>query len=270
MSFLLEFNRFPSSDGIISFAEIFWDSEVFGFPVFELRLNDAPDIELQTSLPKWLNTLPKDTSSLVYTRIVPSDIAKSIRLCQLGFYPVEILIEVRLSIATLEMPNISFPKEWRLREFQEGDIASITSIAGKAFLRDRYHLDPNIPFEKASLRFERWISRGCHAEGELVYVYEDTARQRVIGFVHFRLLSPGVADMSLIAVHHEYHGGGAGSMMEALSLQAMRNQGIRIITGRKSINNPDVMATPKRGYRYSQRNPMLTFHRFSPPNPRSL
>lgn len=264
-AFQLTFQPFPNPDGPLFVAETTWDSAHFGFPFHEVRWGKATATELAEHLPEVLARIDRaGERNLTVARVAQHEIAYIIALARNGFYPVETLLESYLSLSHFKPFQVSPPEDFQLREVTPSDIPKLIDIAREAFHTDRFHLDPNIPSDLATARYEKWIERGCRTPGDFVWVYENTAENDIAGFCHFRDIGSGTVDLNLIAVRHRYRGTGLGTLMDNLSFLECKKLGFRTVIGRKSINNPDVIVTPRRGPSFRYRNPRMTFHRFHP------
>lgn len=243
MSFALTFQSFPSPDGPLHYAWVPWDSDLYGFPFYELKCNDTPPALLAQHLPVWLSGLPAERACLVYAKIAPGAVPLAQVLAQHGFYPVETLMEFHLHLARLNLIIRHQPDQSHLRLADPADLPRIRAIAGSAFAADRFHLDPHLPPEKADQRYSQWIERSFKAQ-EPIFVLEDTRRGlpepgqgHIMGFVQCRETAPKTMDISLGAVDKDIQNTGAGVLMYQRLFIECRAQGYREVITRVSLHN---------------------------------
>jgi L-amino acid N-acyltransferase YncA len=262
MSFTMTFQSFPQPGGPLRYAYVPWDAEMYGFPFYELGCGDLPPELLDKHLSPWLRSLPVDRACLVYSRIPPRAVAVSRVLTNCGFYPVETTIDIYLPLSRLT-PIVSHQsKQLRLRPATEADLPQMITIAGSAFCNDRLHLDPNLPPEKADLRYAHWIETGYRA-GEPVFVLEDTRNAQVIGFFHLRETAPNTIDLSLAAIDNDYQKTAAGVLMYQTTLVECQTRGYQMAITRISLNNTNVVNLLMR-LGFAVRSAVTTLHWFQP------
>lgn len=260
MPFTLTFELFPPPNGPLGYAYVPWDSELYGFPFYELRCGDLLPEVLGGYLSSWLSGLADDRACLVYSRIPTKAVAVSRVLTNHGFYPVETTMDTYLRLSRFS-PIVSGQSEkLRLRPATEPDLPWIITIAGSAFSTDRLHIDPNLPSEKADQRYAHWIELGFRA-GETVFVLEDTQNARVIGFFHIREAAPKTIDLSLAAVDKDYQQTTAAILMYQTVLTECRTKGYQIATARISLNNINVVNLYLR-LGFAIRSAVITLHWF--------
>ena len=259
MSFALNWRAFPEPDGPLCYAEVPWDSELYGFPFYELRC--APDAagRLAPHLAAWLRGL-RSRPALVYAKIPSQAVAQNQLLCAHGFYPVETMVELSLPLERMVAVTSRPPEHARLRPAAEADLPQLVSAAAGAFRADRLHLDTNLPADKADRRFARWLELGWRA-GEPVFVLEDRRSGGLIGFFHVRAVDPRTVDLSLGGLAAAYQRSGLGAVLYQSVLTECRARGYRTAVTRVSINNLDIVNLFAR-LGFSFRNPVTTLHWF--------
>ncbi|MFH1478103.1 MAG: GNAT family N-acetyltransferase [Verrucomicrobiota bacterium] len=236
MAFILTYAGFPAPDGPFKIAPIPWDSALLDFPVFEINCAQTPLDALARHLPAWLAGLPRDRAVLVVAKIAPDAVAVAAALAQHGFYPVETMLEFELLLARLTPVIKRTSAHMQLRMATPDDLAPVRSIAQSAFTADRFHLDPNVPRNKADWRYAHWIENSFRA-GDPVFVLEDTAQSEVIGFVQARATAPQTMDITLGAVRKHLQNSGAGVLMYQELFLALRARDFKRAVTRVSINN---------------------------------
>ena len=261
MSFTLTFESFPQPDGPLRYAYVPWDSELYGFPFYELRCEGIRPEVIAQHLPSCLCHLSAGCSCLVYSRIPSTAVASGRILTENGFYVVETLLEIYLNPARLTPIVQKQSLERQLRPARESDLPQIVAIATSAFSNDRLHLDPNLPRDKADQRYANWVEQGVRT-GEPVWIYEDVANGQCLGFFHCRQTALKAIDLSLAAVVREYQGSGIGAEMYQAVLTKYKEQGYRLATTRISVSNLGVLNLYARLAGFLIRGAMVTLHWF--------
>jgi len=256
-NFTLNYQPYPHPDSPLRTALIPWDSELFGFPCWDVR----PGREALSALAEVLSGFVAECKAvgecLLVAKVPTRDVAMSRLLAACGFYVVETLLEIALPLARLA-PSTAVARGAMLRLATPDELNTILDIAGSAFHDDRFHLDPTLPSEKADQRYRGWVERG-YASGEPVFVYEDTRRGRILGFYHIRELPDSAVDLSLAAVHPSCQGAGIGALMYQAVLEECCRRGYQTAVTRISAGNLPVANLFFR-LGFSIRETTLTFH----------
>jgi ribosomal protein S18 acetylase RimI-like enzyme len=239
-----------------------WDSEIFGFPFFELRISDyfrgLPDC-LDDFLKQIISTNRK--KCLVFVRIPATEILVIKSLTDRGFYPLETMVEIRRSLKTFK-PGRTFER-LRLRPAAGDDKTKILAIARHAFSKDRYHLDPNLSDERAGYRYEYWLNNGLE-NNDHVLIYEDVSKNKSLGFCHLKDIDPTTVDFSLGAIDPAYQKTGLGVMMYNQCLSLCKKQQKNQMLTRISINNMEIVKLfSSLGFLFSR--PKLVLHWYCGP-----
>ncbi len=233
MSFTLTFERYPDQHGSVEWAEVPWDSALFGFGVYELRPPDTASPRFLEDLRGWLATHLSAPRALVFAKLAPERVAVGRHLSAAGFYLVETLFGLRLSMADLRTGSHS---GLVAREATAEDLPALRALAQGAYGHDRLHVDPYVPREPADRRMAEWITRAL-ADGDLVLVFERPGPARIEGYIHLRAVTPDTVYLSSGAVLPEYQGSGLGMIVVAESLEIMRERGFRTVRAHTSSNN---------------------------------
>ncbi len=270
MPFDLTFQAFPAPDGPLRYALVPWDSDLYGFPFYDLKAGEAEPAALALHLPAWLAGLPSARACLVCAKLAPGDVPRAQALAANGFYPVETLVDFHLRLARLATVIRRPQAGERLRMAAPADEPRVAEIAVGAFAADRFHLDPNLPPGKADERFRRWVGRSFAAR-EPIFVLEDLREKQVLGFVQCRDTSPGLMDVTLGAVDRAIQKTGAGVLMYQLLFVELIARGYREAVTRVSLHNlGGIKLTLRLGF--TVRSAVTTLHWFRstlhpPPSP---
>lgn len=265
MSFEREFRRFPGPDGPLEVAPVPWDTQLFGVDFHELRFAEpeAPWGELAASLGGPLAELTRALPSphLLVAKVPVAATPVAEVLGAAGFYPVETMVYLHLSLARFQPLVARAPASLALRAATTDDLPELEAMAARAFTTDRFHLDPHLSNEAADRRYVSWLRGGLEA-GDPVFVYEDTRRGKRVGFYHVRETGPGVVDLSLAAVRPDAQRIGLGLLMYQAVVAECRERGFREAETHVTVGNLDVLNLFMR-LGFEVRRPVFCFHRFA-------
>lgn len=265
MAFDLSFEPFPGPDGPLAGAFIPWDSELFGFPWYEVKGAGANPDAVRRHLGAWLDGLPRDSACMVAARLPPERVSAAEALARHGFYPVEILVDFDLVLARLRSIARPGAGRYRFREARPDDLPALQEIAGQAFGADRFHLDPHLPPARCGERYARWVGASFRA-GEPIRVLEETAGGRVAGFIQCRDRAPGDLDVCLGAVRPDLHNSGAGVLMYQCLFLDARSRGYTRAATHVSMNNlRGIKLTLGYGFTVSRATLCMHWFRAAPP-----
>jgi hypothetical protein len=260
MSFELKFQNFPEDSGPLTYASVPWDSEFFGFPIFQLSLEKVNAELLTRYLPDFLNTRTDGFPCLVSVKMPTSCVDLTSALANCGFYPVETLFEMRLKFVNYKPLMVRDFKHLCLRPASEADLPTLIEMAGNSFSTDRFHLDPHLSSEKADLRFQSWINQAWKM-GEPILVMEDSEEQSVQGFLHYRPLPMNSVELSLTAVSSNRKIMGLGVIFYQKFITELKNIGFISAVTMVSVNNLSAINLLS-AIGFTFKNAVLTMHYF--------
>ncbi len=260
MTFDLTWQSYPPPKGPLVFAQIPWDSELYGFPFYDLKLDNATSDRIERPLADWLRQLPAERSCLVVTGIKPDAVALARTLAANGFYPVETIVELRVPLVRFQLLITSRFQKMRFRPAQAADLPQMQAIARSAFSTDRFHLDPNLPAQKADERYARWVKASL-AGGEVLYVLEDKPDGRIIGVAAAKVIEQNAYHITLAVMDKDYHNTGAGVFLFQSITDEGKKRGCKLAIAHISINNPNSLKTAER-IGFSTHNAVTKFHWF--------
>jgi ribosomal protein S18 acetylase RimI-like enzyme len=254
--------NYPAPQGPLRIAKVPWDSRTFGFPIYDLRCDDASAECLTEHLPGLLKRIDAAGPTLIVCKISVSAASHAEVLTRDGFYPIEAQVELYLPLARFKPVIQRWTGDFRLREATEDLRDRLVELSRTAFKADRFHVDPHLSAEKADQRFAEWVQLGMR-DGEPVFVLEDTANSRLLGFFHVRPIpsQPGAIDLSLAAIDPAYQKLGVGLIMYQMTIMKCRALGYTLAETHVTLSNLDVLNLFMR-LGFSIRRPMLTFHRY--------
>ena len=262
MAFSLTFSPYPEADSPVAIAPVPWDSDFFGFPFHELKCADASPDRVARHLPAWLAEHRQQAPLLMVTRIPPAAIAMAQALTAVGFYPVETLLDMHFPLSRFKPIIDPPPKHLRLRRATPDDLPFVLRIATSTFSTDRFHLDPNLPSDKADRRYASWVENVFRGQ-EPTYILEDRRGPHVVGFTYIHDVGPKIFDMSLAGVDPEHLNSGAGVVLYQLMMVECRALGYKSGVSRISINNLNALKLSLR-LGCTIRGATLVLHYFRP------
>ncbi len=260
MTFSLTWQSFPPPDGPLAFANIPWDSALYGFPFYDLKLGDASPAHIEPPLADWLKQLPAEKSCLVVTGIKPDAVALARILTRNGFYPVETIVELHVPLARFHPLITSRFQKMRFRPAQAADLPHMRAIARNAFSTDRFHLDPNLPSQQADERYARWVEASL-ADGDVLFVLEDKPGGRIIGVASAKETLQNAYHITLAVMDKNYHNTGAGVFLFQSITDEGKTRGFKLAIAHISINNPNSLKSAER-IGFSTHDAVTKFHWF--------
>jgi RimJ/RimL family protein N-acetyltransferase len=260
MTFNLTWQSYPAPDGPLAFAHIPWDSALYGFPFYDLKLGGADPARIEPYLADWLRQLPADKSCLVVASIKPDALSPARMLIRHGFYPIETLIELHASLARFHPVITSRFQKMIFRPAQAGDLPGMMAIARNTFATDRFHLDPNLPAKKSGERYARWIENSF-ANGDVLCALENKAGGRIIGVASARVESKTTYRILLAGLDKAYHNTGAGIFLFQAIVGEGKTRGCKLAVTQASINNINSLRSAEK-IGLTAHNAVTKFHWF--------
>jgi len=260
MTFNLTWQSFPPPNGPLAFANIPWDSELYEFPFYDLKLGDASPAQIEPHLADWLEHLPAEKSCLVVTGITPDAVAMARILTRTGFYPVETIVELHVPLARFQPLITSRFQKMCFRPAQTGDLPHMQAIARNAFSTDRFHLDPNLPSQKADERYARWVEASL-VDNDVLFVLEDKLGGRIIGVASAKATLQNTYHITLAVIDRNYHNTGAGVFLFQSITGEGKTRGFKLAIAHISINNPNSLKSAER-IGFSTHAAVTKFHWF--------
>ena len=119
------------------------------------------------------------------------------------------------------------------------------AIARDAFSTDRFHLDPNLPPQKADERYARWVE-ASFANGDMLSVLEDKPGGRIIGVASAKKTLQNAYHVTLAMMDKSYHHTGAGAFLFQSVMNECKTRGFKLAIAHISINNPSSLKSAER------------------------
>lgn len=174
--------------GLITLRPLPWDSAHFGCAIGEvggvIALQSYPyRRQLKKILVEHITDISRRRGfSCLFCRIDGEDNAAICALENTGFRMMDTLVTYVFNRFKHTIPEIK--DTCAVRPFCEKDLAALMRLAEHSFSKDRFHIDPNIPDEKADRLFAKWIENSCWGAGaERFFVAE--RKGEAAGFLSF-------------------------------------------------------------------------------------
>ncbi|MBK8535841.1 MAG: GNAT family N-acetyltransferase [Candidatus Competibacteraceae bacterium] len=144
----------------LSAALVPWDTEIFGFPVAQIRelevTNRLSATEAYQTFQEWLDV---NEIRIASGRLPHNQLQESMFLEAQGFRFVEMVLHPKIEgIQYLNIPKDSLI----ITPVLESDLPIVQDIAERAFGYERYHVDPRLDPNLGNKRYGCWVKNSLH------------------------------------------------------------------------------------------------------------
>lgn len=152
-------NIIIDDNNILEFRETPWDTRAFGFTTSEvLSIKYSDRSSLNELLRSYASLVQEKGVSFSYCRINADDQELKMALQRAEYYYAETsILLTKRDIQKEDFGKIFNNRLTLMAPQSEEDYQQIKIIAQNAFHYSRFHEDPNIPHDKAILRYFNWI-----------------------------------------------------------------------------------------------------------------
>ena len=241
---------FGLSAGLVS-----WDTEVFQFPVAQICQIQIDDVGAASAAWHQFDDWLEDRQVRIVSCRLPMDcLAESMFLEACGFRFVEVVLHPYLD--RLDQVELSVD-DLVIAPAGQSDVNGLIDIARRAFLHERYHVDPRIDSAFGKERYARWVRSSLRHESQRLLKVVDG--ETPVGFFIVETDSLGGVYWHLTAISTEMQGRGYGRRAWTAMLNRHRQEGARSVSTTISVRNVAVQNLYARlGFRF--RPPDMTFH----------
>lgn len=176
--------------GLAAVVFLPWDTKHFGVKMAKIDYfmtlgSYRQAVTLKESLLSSLIKLCRDKGFVYLScRIDAGDICGVHALEKNGFLLMDTIVTYVFNRHKHHIPDIRGIHKIRL--FRESDLPALLDIAGRAFSKDRFHLDTHISPKKSNSLFKEWVKDSCaKKDSNKVFVAQKGAE--VTGFLAFEL-----------------------------------------------------------------------------------
>lgn len=239
----------------IEYGLVPWDSEIFGFPVAEIRnIEIAAQAEPSTAFETFRTWCDDHRVRFVTCRLDHRNLRESMFLEQMGFCFIEMVFSPRL----VNLHEVAFPPSgvsWVAAGI--ADLPEIEGIAGTAFGTGRYLLDWRLEPELSHRRYQTWVRNSFSDSRHSVL--KGCVNGEIAGFFIVERKADDRFYWHLTAVAPAWQGKGVGKRLWQAMIMEHKHAGGRQIETTVSAHNPPVLNLYAR-LGFELRLPKTTFH----------
>ena len=247
---------------VLECALVPWDSEIFGFPVAQIRRFDlgegARPAEVLDVFDAWCTS---HDVRLVSCRLDHLQLRESMALEERGFRFIEMVYGPRFD----SFGAIAAPKhDLQVAEATPADVARIEDVAYSAFTTGRFLLDDRLAPELSRRRYATWV-RNSFASPEHT-VLKAEADGDLVGFLIVEQRPDQSVYWHLTAIAPDWQGKGIGMSLWQTMLIRHRTEGATFVETTISGHNlPIINLYARLGFSFA--SAQMTFHRLTGPKP---
>ena len=202
----------------------------------------------------------------VTAKVPVAHVERSASLIRRGFVVVDTAISLEWTPALVigassvqHPPQSLYPCD--VREAEAEDASAVATLAGRAFVGSRFHLDPDFPNAQARRIKTEWarnLALRARGDGCLVAVQNE----QVVGFLGFLKCDIGVSSfvIDLIGVDPDAHRKGVGKSLIIRLLNDAARAGRAVTASTQSANVNSVRLYETLGFRYTGATQVLHAH----------
>ena len=243
---------------IITYGFVPWDSEIFGYKIFEVIdffINDIHAInETLSGFERLLKSLD---CRMVCIKLKADKMGLFLALQQNGYQFVEETIRPQISDIQKNGMDYRPLMKYPMRRVHLEQLKEIQDIAYSTFKFDRYHLDGRFDPEKASERYAYWVNNSYNDGEDILYLdYNGNSA----GFSVINI-SRDKAYLGLIGLDTAYKGKGLGISLFSATCQYIKDKGVKEVSTTASLNNISALNMYAQcGFRF--RDPVYVLHKW--------
>jgi ribosomal protein S18 acetylase RimI-like enzyme len=233
----------------MNFARDAWLSEVFGYDVFKLNIENNEILDSKNIFPK---ELPK--SAFYYAKVPVTSVLQVGALTSAGFR----IIDVNITFER-QPEAITSNEKIIVRDVKPEDENEILNIAETSFVYSRFHLDPLVSKELADKIKREWIANYIRKQrGERLLVAEINGKP--VGFLAELVTNEKTGVIDLIGVEKTMQGRGVGKELVQFHINDAFNKYSKLIVGTQIANIPSMRLYQNCGYNTSNSTYVLHAH----------
>ena len=244
--------------GIVDAFLVPWDSEVFGFPVAEIRRFElAEGQDGRGALEPFDAWCQIAGVKLASCRLDHARLRESMAVEDGGFRFIEMVHVPRFDLGRpVDRPTTRL----QISEAGTEDLPRLEAIAADAFTTGRFRLDWRLPPELGDRRYASWVRTSLDSPTQTVLKAELDGT--LIGFFIVERREDGVTYWHLTAIAPEFQGRGLGLSLWQTMLDRARVSGSHAVETTISGHNSAALSLYSRlGFRFT--SAQMTFHRLS-------
>jgi GNAT superfamily N-acetyltransferase len=213
-----------------------WLAERFDHPVWTVRDASAAEVGEHVAA--------HPGRTLYQAKVAASDVATLLELASVGLVAVNVNCVLAREPGVVEAVDASGVV---VRELDPARDEAVLDVAGGAFERSRFHLDPRIPDELADRIKRDWVDSYLHGRrGEFAYVAELDGT--IVGFLAVAA-SGDTRIIDLVGVAAPARGRGVGAALVRRFLADAEGPCSRVEVGTQAANTPATRFYERAGFR---------------------
>lgn len=226
-----------------------WLSEVFGYDVFKINLENNETLVSKNIFPK---ELPQH--AFYYAKVPVTSVSQVGDLTNAGFR----VIDVNVSFER-KPENITANENIIIRDVKPEDEIDVLKIAETSFVYSRFHLDPLVSKELADKIKREWIANYIRKQrGEKLLVAEVNGKPA--GFLALLVTNEKIAVIDLIGVDKNMQGQGIAKRLVRFHINDAVKKYSSLLVGTQIANIPSMRLYQTCGYEISNSTYVLHAH----------
>lgn len=235
----------------MKFVRDAWLSEVFGYDVFKLNIENDEIIDSKNVFSK--DALP--SRGFYYAKVPVTSVAQVGVLTNAGFRVIDVNVTFERQPENISSVNNNI----FVRDVQPEDETDVLKIAENSFIYSRFHLDPLVTKELADKIKREWIANYVRKQrGERLLVAEVDGKPT--GFLALLVTNEKVGVIDLIGVAKNMQGRGVGKQLVEFHISDALKKYSGLLVGTQIANIPSMRLYQTCGYEISNSTYVLHAH----------
>lgn len=233
----------------MKFVSDTWLSEVFGYDVFKINLENNETLDSKNIFPK---ELPK--RAFYYAKVPVTAVSQVGNLTNAGFRVIDV------NVTFERQPEVITSNENIIvRDVKPEDEIDVLKIAESSFVYSRFHLDPQVSKELADKIKREWIANYVRKQrGERLLVAEINGKPA--GFLAELVTNEKIGVIDLIGVDKNMQGQGVGKKLVQFHISDAMKKYTSLLVGTQVANIPSMRLYQTCGYEISNSSYVLHAH----------
>ncbi|MBL8051530.1 MAG: GNAT family N-acetyltransferase [Anaerolineales bacterium] len=233
----------------MKFVSDTWLSEVFGYDVFKINLENNETLDAKNIFPK---ELPK--RAFYYAKVPVTAVSQVGNLTNAGFRVIDV------NVTFERQPEVITSNEKIIvRDVKPEDEIDVLKIAESSFVYSRFHLDPFVSKELADKIKREWIANYVRKQrGERLLVAEINGKPA--GFLAELVTNEKIGVIDLIGVDKNMQGQGIGKRLVQFHIKDAMKKYNSLLVGTQIANIPSMRLYQTCGYEISHSSYVLHAH----------
>lgn len=235
----------------MKFARDAWLSEVFGYDVFKLNIENDESIDSKNVFTK--DSLP--SHAFCYAKVPVTSVSQVGSLTNAGFRVIDVNVTFERKSEDISSANSNII----IRDVRHEDEAEVLEIAESSFVYSRFHLDPSVSKELANKIKREWIANYISKQrGERLLVAEVDGKPA--GFLALLVTNEKVGVIDLIGVDKNMQAQGIGKRLVQFHINDAVKKYSSLLVGTQIANIPSMRLYQNCGYNISNSTYVLHAH----------